>query len=121
MQGAHTQYKTVGVQWFASICFSRQRSCRLTRTQPENPTVSYCQPLEGNTPLRGLTAERYTGVTFFCLLPSNGSAFKNKEKQAAYELLNSGAAAYMPPTDVYIQFFPLFLLFISGSLFYKQV
>ena len=45
MQGAHTQYKTVGVQWFASICFSFQLFQRWMRTRSENPTVSYCQPL----------------------------------------------------------------------------
>jgi len=42
----NTQYKTVGVQWFAGVWFSLQHFCRWTRMQPENPTVSYCQPLE---------------------------------------------------------------------------
>lgn len=41
----NTQYKTVGVQWFAVLWFSRQPFPRWTRTQPENPTVSYCHPL----------------------------------------------------------------------------
>lgn len=44
---ANTQYKTVGVQWFARLWFSRQRFPRWIGTQPENPTVSYCQPLCG--------------------------------------------------------------------------
>jgi len=45
-QPAHnTQYKTVGVQLFAGLWFSRQRFPRWIQTQPENPTVSYCQTL----------------------------------------------------------------------------
>jgi hypothetical protein len=43
--GITTQYKTDGVQWFARVWFSRQLFCRWTGTQPENPTVSYCQTL----------------------------------------------------------------------------
>jgi hypothetical protein len=43
----NTQYKTVGVQWFAGVWFSHQRFSRWTGTHSENPTVSYCQPLGG--------------------------------------------------------------------------
>jgi len=45
LPAANTQYKTVGGQWFASICFSNQLFQRWIRTRSENPTVSYCQTL----------------------------------------------------------------------------
>jgi hypothetical protein len=41
----NTQYKTVGVQWFASICFSIQLFQRWIQSRSANPTVSYRQPL----------------------------------------------------------------------------
>ncbi len=41
----NTEYKTVGVQWFAKLWFSRQPFPRWIQTHPENPTVSYCQPM----------------------------------------------------------------------------
>ena len=41
----NTQYKTVGVQWFAGVWFALQLFPRWIRTKPENPTVSYYQPL----------------------------------------------------------------------------
>lgn len=65
----NTQYKTVGVQWFASICFSNQLFQRWIRTRSENPTVSYCQPL-GAMPFMG-TAYRYPcGVLFGQIEPN---------------------------------------------------
>lgn len=45
MAAHNTQYKTVGVQWFARHWFPRHRFPRWIRTRSENPTVSYCQPL----------------------------------------------------------------------------
>ena len=45
MPAGNTQYKTVGVQWFASVWFSLQRFPLWIRTNFENPTVSYCQTL----------------------------------------------------------------------------
>ncbi len=44
-RNANTQYKTVGVQWFARLWFSYQLFPRWIRTRSENPTVSYCQTL----------------------------------------------------------------------------
>jgi len=41
----NTQYKTVGVQWFARVWFSLQLFPWWIQTQPENPTVSYCKTL----------------------------------------------------------------------------
>ena len=43
MPAGNTQYKTVGVQWFASNCFSNQLFQRWIQTRSENPTVSYCK------------------------------------------------------------------------------
>ena len=43
----NTQYKTVGVQWFAKVWFSHQLFPWWIGTCFENPTVSYCQPLCG--------------------------------------------------------------------------
>ena len=40
-----TQYKTVGVQWFAGVWFFRMHFLRWIQTRSENPTVSYCQTL----------------------------------------------------------------------------
>jgi len=45
MPAANTQYKTVGVQWFASICSRINFLQRWIQTRSENPTVSYCQTL----------------------------------------------------------------------------
>ena len=45
MPAHNTQYKTVGVQWFAGLWFSLRLFCRWTGTHSENPTVSYCKPL----------------------------------------------------------------------------
>ena len=42
---ANTQYKTVGVQWFAWLWFPHQRLTRWKQTRSENPTVSYCKTL----------------------------------------------------------------------------
>lgn len=39
------QYKTVGVQWIAGVWIPLRHSWRQLSTKPENPTVSYCQPL----------------------------------------------------------------------------
>ncbi|HAW59640.1 MAG TPA: hypothetical protein DCX03_11655, partial [Bacteroidales bacterium] len=44
-RNANTQYKTVGVQWFARVWSPLNRFPWWIMTQPENPTVSYCQPL----------------------------------------------------------------------------
>ncbi len=41
----NTQYKAVGVQWFAGLWFSHQLFPRWIQTHSENPTVSYFQPL----------------------------------------------------------------------------
>ena len=41
----NTQYKTVGVQWFARVWFSLQLFPRWIQTRSENPTVLYCQTL----------------------------------------------------------------------------
>lgn len=45
MPAANTQYKTVGIQWFAWLRFPRQLFPRWIRTRSENPTVSCCQTL----------------------------------------------------------------------------
>jgi len=45
MAAHNTQYKTVGVQWFAGVWFLLQLFPRWTSTRSEIPTVSYCQTL----------------------------------------------------------------------------
>jgi len=35
----------VGIQWFERVWLPLQHSSRWTSSQPENPTVSYCQTL----------------------------------------------------------------------------